>query len=818
MDLVRVATAATLGTLIVITWLHSTTRADDRSGKQQAQAAFIEQLIGQMTLEEKVGQLTQLGMQVTPTGPVVDTKGRPTIGIAQAGSLLGVHGAEATLRLQREAVKGSRLHIPLLFAFDVIHGFRTVFPVPLAEASAWDPDLSQRTARAAAVEATASGLHWTYAPMVDIARDPRWGRVVEGAGEDPFLGAALAVSRVRGFRGKGAPDTSTILSTAKHFVAYGAAEGGRDYNISDMSERTLEEVYLTPFRAAVQAGVDTIMPGYNEIDSTPMHASQKLLKGKLRDEWGFQGIVISDYAGIQELIQHGVASTSREATQLAFNATVDIDMVDGDYAAELPALVRSGQLALPLLDDAVRRVLQTKQRLGLFDDPYRYSDPAREKALLLSPDTRALAREAAQKSIVLLKNDHSLLPLSKNLRKLAVFGALATDAQSTLGSWPGDGRAEESITVLDGIKRAVSPETDIVYLPGASPKSTDISGIDEAQRAANDADVIVAVLGETADMSGEARSRAFLGLPGAQNALLAQLIQTGKPLVVILMNGRPLAIPTVEEQVPAILETWFLGSETGHAVADVLFGDVNPSGKLPITFPRSVGQVPIYYAHKNTGRPPSKAGTFSSQYLDEQWTPLYPFGHGLSYTTFTYGKPILSKQHLTLDETLKVQVNVRNSGQRAGEETVQLYLRQNVASITRPVRTLRGFSKVRLAPGETRTVEFLLDQDDFALLGKDLVRFVEMGAFQVFVGGSSTTDNQASFDVMTSAPLMGRGPAIPRSLRGSPSAEYPLGAVRTAKRLSAIELALACKGWLLAEVAREIDQQHQAIGQGNVTP
>ncbi|WP_432421834.1 glycoside hydrolase family 3 C-terminal domain-containing protein [Pseudomonas fluorescens] len=572
---------------------------------------------------------------------------------------------------------------------------------------------------------------------------------------------------MRGFRGKGPPDATTMLSTAKHFVAYGAAEGGRDYNISDLSERTLEEVYLTPFRAAVEAGVDSIMPGFNEVDSMPMHANQKLLKRKLRGEWGFQGIVIGDWAGIRELIQHGIASTPREAARLALNATVDIDMVSGDYAAELPALVRSGQLPQDALDEAVRRVLQAKQRLGLFDDPYRYSDPAREKAQLLSPSTRALAREAAQKSIVLLKNDNALLPLPKNLRKLVVVGTLANDAVSTLGSWSGDGRANESITVLEGIKRAVSPATEVIYLPAASPDSTDASGMDEVQHVAMDADVVVAVLGETADMSGEARSRTSLGLPGAQNELVTQLIKTGKPVAVILMNGRPLAIPTVDEHIPAILETWFLGSEMGNAVGDVLFGDVNPSGKLPITFPRAVGQIPIYLARKNTGRPPSSNDPYISSYIDSKWTPLYPFGHGLSYTTFTYGTPRLSKRRLTADETLTVQVDIHNSGHRAGEETVQLYLRQSIASITRPVRVLRGFSKVRLAPGDSTTVSFLLDQDDWALLNLDLLRFVESGVFTVYVGGSSATDNQMTFEVTTSAQLTGQGLAIPRSLRDS---------------------------------------------------
>lgn len=755
-------TAILVGTLLIMIGFELTSGDNDPDRNKRV---FIERLIGQMTLEEKAGQLTQLGMQLTATGPMTDTKGQHHPGVADVGSVLGVYGAENTRKVQQQAMQGSRLHIPLLFSFDVIHGFRTVFPVPLAEASAWDPDLSQRTARAAAVEATAAGVHWTYAPMVDITRDPRWGRVVEGAGEDPFLASALAASRVRGFRGEDAPDTEKMLSTAKHFVAYGAAEGGRDYNTSDLSERTLEEVYLTPFRAAVQAGVDAVMPGFNEVNGTPMHANQRLLKDKLRNEWGFQGLVVGDFAGIHELIQHGVASTSQTAALRAFNATVDVDMVGVDYVSRLPALVRSGQVPEDRLNDAVRRVLLAKQRLGLFEDPYRYSDPAREQALLLTSHTRALAREAAQKSIVLLKNDRALLPLSKKLRKLVVVGTLANDAQSTLGPWYGDGHAEDSMTVLEGIKRAVSPATEIIYLPMGSPGNSDIPVMKEIEHVTSNADVIVAVLGETGDMSGEARSRTSLGLPGTQNALLRELTKTGKPVVVILMNGRPLTLPAVDEQAPAILETWFLGSEMGHAVADVLFGDINPSGKLPITFPRSVGQIPIYHAHKNTGRPPSITNPYASGYLDEQWTPLYPFGHGLSYTTFTYETPILSKQRLAFNETLEVQVNVRNSGQRSGNEIVQLYLRQNVASVTRPVRTLRGFAKINLAARETETVGFTLDQDDFASLDTDYLPVVESGIFTVYVGGSSATDNQASFEVTSGARLNEQRSAIPRWLR-----------------------------------------------------
>ncbi|AZE98600.1 beta-glucosidase [Pseudomonas orientalis] len=763
MSRARLLTAMLLVITVMLAWDQS--RADSLSESER-----IEQLLMQMTVEEKVGQLTQLGTQSTPTGPVVKTKA--SLPLEKAGSLIGTYGADITRQFQQQAVQRSRLHIPLLFSLDVIHGFRTVFPVPLAEASAWDPDLWQRTARAAAIEASASGLHWTFAPMVDIARDPRWGRGVEGAGEDPFLGSSVAVAKVRGLRGDEA-DHHSLLSTAKHFVAYGAAEAGRDYNVADLSERTLHETYLPPFRAAVEAGVDAIMPGFNEIAGIPMHANRQLLDDTLRKQWGFDGVVISDYTGVHELIDHGVASTPISATALAIKAGVDIDMVSGNYVEQLPALVRNGQLAQRWLDDAVRRVLQAKQKLGLFDDPYRYSDKERERTHVLTPQTRALAREAAQKSIVLLKNDNTLLPLAKNLRKLVVVGSLATDARSTLGSWPGAGRPEESVTVLEGIKRAVSAETEVVYMIGAAPDDNKVPEHDVTQRMVADADAVIAVLGETADMSGEARSRTLLGLPGAQNALLQQLIETGRPLIVILMNGRPLALPEMADKVPAILETWFLGSEMGHGVADVVFGDVNPSAKLPITFPRAVGQIPIYHSHKNTGRPPANENAYTSKYIDQPWTPLYPFGHGLSYTTFSYSSPQLSATQLKANEQLKVQVSVRNTGLREGEEIVQLYLRDEEASVTRPVRTLRGFTKVKLTPGEARTVEFLLDQDDFALLDEHFLRVVEAGTFSVFVGGSSTTDNRASFRVIDTVRLPDPGSAIPRMLRATTDISIP---------------------------------------------
>jgi beta-glucosidase len=722
----------------------------------------VEALLAQMTLEEKAGQLTQLGAQQTPTGPRVASGSEDDIRMGRIGSLLGAHGVENTRALQRVAVEQSRLHVPLLFAFDVIHGFRTTFPVPLAEAASFDPALAERCARAAAIEATAHGVQWTYAPMVDVARDARWGRVVEGSGEDPFLGAALAVARVRGFRGQPG-DVTSLLATAKHFAAYGAAEAGRDYNTVDISERTLREIYLPPFQAAVEAGVDSIMPAFNELAGVPMHANRPLVRDVLRERWGFRGVVVSDYTGILELKMHGIAATPAAASVRAIDATVDVDMASRYYLDQLPSLVRSGKVSQASLDAAVRRVLEAKQRVGLFSDPYRHLDLARERANDLAPQTRALAREAARASIVLLKNDGAILPLPKAGKTLAVIGELATDKRSTLGAWAALGRPEDSVTVLDGIKRAVSGT--IVYAAGASAKTAATSGIEEAERVAKTADVIVWVAGEIEDMSGEAHSRSWVGLPGAQQALFDRLRKLGKPIVVLLMNGRPLAIPQLAEQAQAILETWFLGHEMGNAVADVLFGDVNPSGKLPMTFPRAVGQIPLYYNHKNTGRPARVEERYTSKYIDVPWTPLYAFGHGLSYTTFRYGKPQLSAAKLGPTDTLTVQVNLQNTGAREGTEVVQLYLRDDDATFTRPVRALRGFVRVTLAPGAARDVSFTLDAEDFALLGEDYGRVVEAGTFTVFVGGSSETTNEAKFEVTSSAKLDGEGSAIPRALR-----------------------------------------------------
>jgi beta-glucosidase len=735
------------------------------ASSQRTTGFDIDALLARMTLEEKAGQLSQLAGVATKTGPQVPATKEEDIASGRVGSFLNVWGAQTTRKLQQVAVERSRLHVPLLFAGDVIHGFRTILPVPLAEAASWDIELAQRSARAAAIEASAAGLHWTFAPMVDIARDARWGRVVEGAGEDPYLGSAFAVARVRGFQDAAKADATSLLATAKHFVAYGAGEAGREYNTVDISERALREVYLPPFRAALEAGAATLMPAFNDLAGIPMHAHAPLVRDLLRTEWGFQGVVVSDYTGVKELIEHGVAEGPSAAAELGFAATVDIDMVSGIYVQKLPDLVRSGRVPQAQLDQAVRRVLAAKDRLGLFEDPYRYSDGERERQRTLTPALRALAREAGRKSIVLLKNAGELLPLKKDLGTLAVVGALADDARSPLGSWEAAGRADDAVTVLQGIRRAVSPKTRVLYARGAAPDSNSTSGFAEAERAARAADVTLVVVGETESMSGEAKSRSFVGLPGAQQALLERLHKTGKPIVAVLMNGRPLSVSWLDAHVPAIVEAWYLGVEMGPALADVLFGDFNPCGKLPISFPRNVGQLPLYYNHKRTGRPPVLTERYTSKYTDVPWTPLYPFGHGLSYTTFRYGTPRLSSAKLGPDDRLTVSVSVQNAGRRAGVEIVQLYLRDDVASRTPPAMTLRGFARVALEPGASRDVTFTLDQEDMAVLDANFQRALEPGTFTVLVGGSSGALQKAQFTLTAGKTLVGPGSAIPRFLR-----------------------------------------------------
>jgi len=708
---------------------------------QRAAEPRIDSLLASMTLDEKLGQLNQLSVDNEPSAEQLALVRKGLV-----GSFFNLTGAAATHDAQHIAVDESRLHIPLIFGQDVIHGYRTVFPIPLGEAASWDPEAVQAAAHVAAREAAAAGVHWTFAPMVDIARDPRWGRIAEGSGEDPYLGSAMAAARVRGFQGKDPRAPDAVLATVKHFAAYGGAEGGRDYNTVDLSERTLREVYLPPYHAAIDAGAGSVMTSFNEIGGNPSTASPWLMTTLLRREWGFKGFVVSDWTAINELLNHGVAGSRADAGKLALEAGVDMDMVSRIYVNDLPAVVRAGRIPMSVVNEAVRRVLRAKTALGLFDDPYHGATVDHERTVLLAPEHRQLARRVAEESIVLLKNDGQLLPLGARARTIAVIGPLADDKTAALGSWPGRGDPQDAVNPLEGIKARAGSGVSVVYAKGCGITDTTTAGFAEAVAAAKQADVAVLVLGEAGDMSGEAASRANIDLPGVQPQLLEAIHATGTPIVLVVMSGRPLTIPWAAEHVPAIVESWFLGVEDGSALAAVLFGDVSPSGKLPVTFPRAVGQIPLYYNHKNTGRPtgPDK---YTSKYTDLPVTPLFPFGHGLSYTTFSYSDLRLSAPRITPAGTLRASVTVTNTGSREGAEVVQLYVHDEVASVTRPVRALAGFRRVSLKPGEARTVEFQLGAKELGLYNKDMKFVVEPGKFRVFVGGSSVGGLEAEFEV-----------------------------------------------------------------------
>ena len=714
--------------------------AGPASAQRSAADQKIDALLARMTVEEKLGQLNQLSVDNQPSPEQSDLVRKGLV-----GSLFNLTGAAATRDAQRIAVTESRLRIPLIFGQDVIHGYRTIFPIPLGETASWDPEAVEAAARVAAREAAAAGVHWTFAPMVDIARDPRWGRISEGSGEDPYLGSAMAAARVRGFQGPNLRSPDAVLATVKHFGAYGGAEGGRDYNTVDLSERTLREVYLPPYRAAVDAGAATVMTAFNEIGGIPSTASPWLMTTLLRREWGFRGFVVSDWTAVAELLNHGVAASRADAGKLALEAGVDMDMVSRIYVDDLPALVRAGRIPMAVVNEAVRRVLRAKAALGLFDDPYHGATPERERSVLLAPEHRQLARRVAEESIVLLKNDAQLLPLGSRVRSVAVIGPLADDNVAALGSWPGRGDPRDAVTPLEGIKQRAG-SVSVLYAKGCGITDTATAGFADAVAAAKQADVAVLVLGEAGDMSGEAASRANIDLPGIQPRLLEAIHATGTPIVLVVMSGRPLTIPWAAEHVPAIVESWFLGLETGPALAAVLFGDVSPSGKLPVTFPRTVGQIPLYYNHKNTGRP-TGADKYTSKYTDLPVTPLFPFGHGLSYATFGYSDLRLSAPRITPTGTLRVSVTVTNTGAREGAEIVQLYLHDEVASVTRPVRALAGFRRVSLKPGEARTVDFQLTAKELGLYNRDMKFVVEPGTFRVFVGGSSVGGLEAEFEV-----------------------------------------------------------------------
>jgi beta-glucosidase len=604
----------------------------------------------------------------------------------------------------------------------------------------------ERADRIAAEEAAAEGLHWTFAPMVDIARDPRWGRMAEGSGEDPYLGSRIAEARVRGFQGNGIGELNSVMACVKHFAAYGAAQAGRDYHAVDMSDRTFREVYLPPYAAAIDAGAATVMSSFNDFDGVPATASSYLLTDILRKELKFKGFVVSDYTSVMELIPHGVAADTASAAALALNAGLDMDMQAGFYQAALPRLLEEGKVSMAQVDASVRLILRKKFELGLFEDPYRYSDTAREKKTVMKKEFLEAAREVAGKSIVLLKNE-SVLPLSKKVKTIAVVGPLAHARREMIGSWSAAGDWTKSVTLLEGIRAAVDPSTRVLYARGSNINDDTTAYFQEAVRVARQADVVVLAVGESAGMSGEAASRSQLDLPGVQQKLVELLSQTSKPMAVVLMSGRPLTINWMSEHVPAILSTWFLGTQAGHAIADVLFGDVNPSGKLPVTFPRSTGQIPIYYSMKNTGRPMDPNNKYTSKYLDVANSPLYPFGYGLSYTTFKYSDLRLSQKALKPSDTLTVRVSLSNVGPRAGAEVAQLYVRDLVGSVTRPVMELKGFQRVDLKPGETREVVFFLTYKDLEFCRKDGNLGIEPGKFMVLVGGNSVDVSLAEFEI-----------------------------------------------------------------------
>lgn len=713
---------------------------------------FVDSLMARMTLPEKIGQLTLLTSNWESTGPTLREGYKQDIAEGDVGAIFNAYTADYTRELQRIAVEQTRLKIPLIFGYDVIHGHRTIFPISLGEAASWDLEAIEGAARIAATEAAAEGIHWTFAPMVDIARDPRWGRISEGSGEDVHLGGLIAAARVRGFQGDDLAAVDTVLATAKHFAAYGAAQAGRDYHTVDMSERMLRDVYLPPFKAAIDAGAATFMTAFNELDGIPASGSEYLLTDILRDEWGFQGFVVTDYTSINEMVPHGYARDLAHAGELAINSGVDMDMQGAVFMEHLANSVAAGRVSVDRIDAAVREILEMKYRLGLFEDPYRYSDNEREKATLYRPEFLEAARDMARKSIVLLKNEGDVLPLAASARSIAVIGPLGDSKEDMIGSWSAAGdRKTRPVSLLEGLRARAGDGVEISYAKGAGynfKDEGDTSGFAEAIAAARGADVVIAAMGEWWGMTGEAASRTSLDLPGNQTALLKELEKTGKPIVLVLMSGRPNSITWADENVDAILEAWYPGTMGGHAIADVLFGDYNPSGKLPVTFPRNVGQVPIHYDMKNTGRPytaDNPQQKYLSRYLNTPNTPLYPFGHGLSYTSFAYSPVTLDRVSFAPGETLTASVTITNSGSRDGEEVVQLYIRDLVGSVTRPVRELKGFEKVALKAGESRTVSFALTDADLAFHRADMSFGAEPGRFQLFVGGSSDTTNQAEF-------------------------------------------------------------------------
>lgn len=715
-----------------------------------------------MTLEEKIGQLNQYNGFWDVTGPS-PKEGQAALKYDHlkkglVGSMLNVKGTKEVRTIQKIAVEQTRLGIPLIFGFDVIHGYKTISPIPLAEAASWDMDAIRRSSEIAAEEASAVGLNWTFAPMIDISRDARWGRVMEGSGEDTYLGSRIAEARIKGFQGNDLASGKSLAACAKHFAGYGFSESGRDYNTVDISESTLENVIFPPFKAAVNAGVKTFMNSFNDLDGIPATGNAYLQRKVLKGDWNFGGFIVSDWGSISEMIPHGYAKDNKHAAELALNAGSDMDMESYAYIGHLEALVKEGKVKESLIDDAVRRILKVKFELGLFDNPYKYCDEAREKATVGKAEFHNVVLDVAKKSIVLLKNQNDLLPLSKSGQKIGLIGALANDKTSPLGSWRIGADDGTAISVLEGMQKYKG--NTLTYAKGADlitnePKfgselhinMTDKSGFAEAIALAKKSDVVVLVLGEHGLQSGEGRSRTDIGLPGVQQELLEEIYKVNKKIVLVLNNGRPLALPWAADNIPAIVEAWQLGTQSGNAIAQVLYGDYNPSGKLPMTFPRSVGQVPIYYNHKNTGRPTMNEpeSVFWSHYIDEKNTPLYPFGYGLSYAKFNYSDLKLNRNSFSKNGSAVVSVTVKNTGKVAGKEVVQFYIRDLIGSVTRPVKELKGFEIIELKPNEQKTVTFTINEKTLEYFTANKKWEVEPGDFKVFVGGNSAETLEADF-------------------------------------------------------------------------
>jgi beta-glucosidase len=712
----------------------------------------VDSVLRLMTLDEKIGQMNQYNGDWDATGPITkDGDKQNQIRKGMLGSMLNVTGVDHTRTLQEIAMH-SRLKIPLLFGQDIIHGYRTTFPIPLAEAASWDIESIEQSARIAAIEASAAGVHWTFAPMVDIARDPRWGRVMEGAGEDPYLGSLIAAARVKGFQGKGLGNTDALMACAKHFAAYGAAVGGRDYNSVDMSLRMLHEVYLKPFKAAADAGVATFMNSFNDLNGIPASGNKYLQRDILKGEWKFKGFVVSDWGSIGEMINHGYVKDNYEAALAAVTAGSDMDMESRSYIQNLSKLVKDGKVKIQLIDDAVRRILKKKFELGLFDDPFHFCNKKREQQQWNNPENLKAAKLMAEKSIMLLKNEKQLLPLNKQTKTIALIGPFVKGIRDNLGFWSYDWPDDSSriVSLWQGVQNKISSSTKLLYAKGCDINDSSRAGFAEAIEAANNSDIIIMNVGEARDMTGEAKSRSNIHLPGVQEELIKAIYSTGKPVVVLINSGRPLIFNWTADNIPAILYTWWLGTEAGNAMADVLFGDYNPSAKLPITFPRSEGQIPIYYNYFNTGRPAKDDNdlNYVSAYIDLPNNPKFPFGYGLSYTQFEYSNITLNKSSVKPNEKLEVNAIVRNIGNYDGEETVQLYIRDMVGSVVRPVKELKGFQKIWLKKGESKTVKFIITANDLKFYNDNLQWIYEPGDFKVFIGSNSRDVKEAGFKLV----------------------------------------------------------------------